>query len=857
MKFGKNLAHLSIPEWKAYNLDYNDLKSSIREVTKEPNAPLDSLHESFRSNFNYLNLFILSKCGELTRKLRVCKDGFELIQQNHHDSTSDKLSNLTGLHYKIVNEISTELRKLTKFILVQRIAVKKIFKKFKKHYPNEEVSQRFITSLTQDLASDPKSFINYDLTHLTARLLSLIDLVTKELDHLNSLIRAKFVYEPTSNGQLRERMSVSTAASVRHPHASLSSSPDSGVDDSVGLSMDLIGKFDLVSDLKKNFSLHTIISRDNISRNDLSLSVEVYLNIPKVCDSSLMSTIYLTTGAEDAYPSRVISYEGLSSSIIVAYTGGLRKYTYCCIPNSMVNLLLNYLSSPRESRANLKSQLQMLLGDDVSPIANSAMNSILDNNYSPSLKVVTNRTRYFLYKDSTQHENEDDVRDTMSASPSDDKWAIESSTPSTVDTKVYEDSYYMLFDENIFTSNETGKSILFDTKSMDSFPFNKFSIHSNDSKLHSFETSLKTSVDETILRNTYLPINLKKIPVKIQNFLSNTSVHMLKNLSLYDYMRSCYLNIIPDDANNHYSKLLNVNLMKGYENVENSNKQTALDMTINKDKSRSILRRQKSCMSIKCMGAEDSYRIDERTSLLDDGFRNYHKSINDQKTQAVSFVASEDYYNPYAGRFNDLETLDDNEEEDSYLVYLTFNPELEHNFFNDIMLTFIKFTHRVRRALGAFRPVQSTPLVFSQNKVYTLNHRDHQLLNYDSLSEDPAHFNYQNDYQIQLVSDYDHVLSIIYFILTFSALFISGINLGIIWGLLNLQERGTEFSFLSNVPVIILLTFGYLFALISSMASVNLSFHRFQVAPTSHACIIWIGFVAVLGTILWTGSAVL
>lgn len=857
MKFGKNLAHLSIPEWKAYNLDYNDLKASIREVTRKPNADLGPLRESFTGNFNYLNLFILSKYGELTRKIRVCEEGFDFIQQNSSDSTADKLSNLTGLHYKIINDISTELRKLTKFILVQRIALKKIVKKFKKHYPDETVAQKFISSLTQELSANPKSFLNYDLTQLTARLLSLVDNVTKELDHLNDLVHKKYVYEPTSNGQIRERTSISTSASVRHRNVSLSSSPDSRVDPRVGLSLDQIGKFDLVSHLKKNFSLHTLVPKDNISRNDLSLSVEVYLNMPKLCDSSVVSILYLTTGVDDPFPSKIISYDGLDSSIIVAYTGGLRKYTYCCVPNTIVELLLAYLESTDMPSAGLEPALTTFVNECQSPMTISALTSLMENGYSPSLKVVSHRTRYFLYKDSTQHENEDDVRDTISASPIDDNWATKSVTPSTIDTKVYEDSYYMLFDENIFTSNEIGTSILFDTMSMDSFPFNKFSIHSNDSKLHALETSLKTTVKDTVLQNELRAITLKKVPVKIQNFLSNTSVHMFKNLSLYDYMRSCYFNVVPDDVNNHYSKLLNINLLKGYENVESSNKQTTLDETISQDKSRSILKRQMSCLSLKGIGADDNYPTDERLSLLDNTSWTNSRQTKDLKTPAVSPISVDEYHNSFASRFNDLEMLDDNEEEDSYIVYLTFSNELDRNMLNDMVVSFIKFSHRFRRAFGSFRSLESSNNMLLLHKSHLLKHKDRHTLNYDSLSEDSTFFNSQNDYQIQFVSDYDYVLSILYFTLSFSALFISGINLGIVYGLHKLQEEGTEFGLLNNLSVISLLVFGYLFALVFSMTSVNLSFHRFRVTPASHACIIWIGVIAVLFTVLWTGAIVL
>lgn len=854
MKFGKNLAYLSIPEWKAYNLDYNDLKSKIREATRSPHSDLTSLHEAFVENFNYLNLFVLSKSGELSRKLKVCRNEFQLIEQDSNSSNAERLSNLTSLHYQIINEISGELRKLTKFILVQKIAVKKILKKFKKHYPNEALGQAFIGSLTQILMSNPKSFLNYDLTHLTTELLNLLDNVTRELNSLNELVHKKYLYEPTQ-GQHLPRPLISTAKSSR-TITTLGSSPESAIDPRVEFSVDHIGKFDLVSNVKKNFSLHTIIPKDVISRNDVCLSIEVYLNMPKLGNASRVLITYLTTGIDDANPSSIISYEELDLSIIIAFTGGLRKYGYCSLPNSITEVLLEYLNAQGKTRATLETKLLRYLdSSDLSNMTRLTLNHLIGSDLKPSLKIVCTRTRYYLSKDSTQHENEDDVKDTLSASPYDNDHGPESNTPSTVDTKVYEDSYYMHFDEDIFTTNEIHGNVLFDTSTMDPFPFNKFSIYSNDSKLHHFESSLQSTITENILDSKYKAITLKKMPVKLQNFVSNTSVHMLKNLSIYDYMRSCYFNVVPDDINNHYSKLLNINLFKAYENVENVTKQTNVDETISQDKSRSILKRQMSCKSLNGLSLRVATPVNERTSLFDNESVSNSRQTKDAQTSIVLSTFYDTYHNPYAQRYNDLETLDDNEEEDSYFIYLTFNSELEHNFLNNVLLSFIKFKHRVRRAMYAFRFLDANDSIWKHHKQQFSDHRGSSILNYDSLNEDPTYLTSEDDYKRLFICDYDHVLSILYFTLAISALFISGINLGIVYGLLKLQEEDVDFGIFNNLSVVSILVLGYLFALIFGMTSINLSFHRFREVPTSHSCIIWVAFIAVASTIFWTGAA--
>lgn len=41
MKYGFELSKRSVPEWRAYNLDYNEIKTIIKHATS-PNAPPDA-----------------------------------------------------------------------------------------------------------------------------------------------------------------------------------------------------------------------------------------------------------------------------------------------------------------------------------------------------------------------------------------------------------------------------------------------------------------------------------------------------------------------------------------------------------------------------------------------------------------------------------------------------------------------------------------------------------------------------------------------------------------------------------------------------------------------------------------------
>lgn len=43
MKYGSELSRRSVPEWRAYNLDYNEIKEIIKKATS-PNAPADAVN---------------------------------------------------------------------------------------------------------------------------------------------------------------------------------------------------------------------------------------------------------------------------------------------------------------------------------------------------------------------------------------------------------------------------------------------------------------------------------------------------------------------------------------------------------------------------------------------------------------------------------------------------------------------------------------------------------------------------------------------------------------------------------------------------------------------------------------------
>lgn len=836
MKFGQNLAHLSIPEWKVYNLEYNDLKALIRELTNSKSSDLSLLHQKFVDNFDYLNLFVMTKAGELDRRIKMDSRKFSRIKHSNDENIASQLARLNTLHYDVINEISIEARKLTKFIVVQKIAVKKIFKKLTKHYHDRTASKAFVTVLTQYLQSNPYSFHSFDLSKLTADLLFLLNKIDAELRYLLEYIHKKRTF--TDHNNFKTSTSKSPVRSLR----SLTLSDYAGLDDlnvdaSFGAA-DQVAMFDLITTLKKNFTVHSLVPKDVASCSDLRLTLDVYLSIPKVSALCRASIIYLTH-PNVPNPSWIMSYEELQLSVIMAFTGGLRKYSYCALLHNMVSIILAYLNEKDpEAKDSLKQKVSGYIScGGLSSMTRTTLYFILNCNLSPSLQTVFDRSRYFLSHKPSQHEDSSVMEARVSALT---EGSIEAPSAS-IDKKVYEDSFYMILDEKIFTSNTIASEISFDTTQLDPFPFNSFSICSNDLHLHAFEDQLITEIHDNVLQSKPRFSALKELPCKIRNLFKSALIHAFKDFSMLDYMNSCYFNEIPKNPNNHYSRLLNLNLLKNYENVEISIKRQTLDKTLIQSKSNLILHRQESCISL--LQSKDPTVV-STTPLTN--LTATVKSLVASPYSKSYVIPSTDYPNP---RISELENYsEENVSEDGYLLYLGFQNDLHDNIFSRIMLAFVKIKYRTLRAFWAFHLVDQQDGRWSKFKESKSFHACNEA-DYDSIHEDPSFFSNRNDYQIQFLQDYDCVVSFLAFSLCFSSVFVTAINLGILCSLRNLQGR---LKMLDNPILVILIFIGFLFALIFSMAGVHLYFQQFRTPPMLFSCVMWISLVFVNLTIMWS-----
>ncbi|KAG7665706.1 uncharacterized protein J8A68_000726 [[Candida] subhashii] len=749
MKFGNNLQYLSIPEWKCYNLDYNELKYQIRSITQNHShntQTLPKLKQSFIDNFDYINLFIATKYGELLRKYNYYEVYFHQLLNNSIISSSPSANNeevirhvlieLDEIFYQII-EISIELKKLSKFILIQKIAIKKIFKKFLKYYTSKN-NTKFILELKSYLTSNPKSLINFDLSSLTLKLTNFINLIKYERRRFNNLFTITTNTTTTSRSAMPmdRKLSLFSIAStlisdthyqnsvIRPNHrrnnstfgqASISSqrqqpqrsqSQNRPIPHIQQDPISLESHFDLSIYLKKNFQLHALIPQDSNTLNEIILNFNIYLNLKNISTSSTdyVSYIYLTHDNLSIEHSTIVSTSNSDSSIIIAHIGDLRKYGYCILPNNIVQLFISHLND--RSNEEIKQQLiDYFQQNECSHLTKKTIDYIVSHNLKPTLKLFCKRLRYIVDEEDSNDVNEVNENNNQECeSVIDDDVEDEDDEDQRSIISSYTDNRYLIaLDSEISTTNEKSyvNTVEFPENydSFDLFPHNHLAIYSNDSTLSNFEKSLETLIDvkDGLVKNQYG--TMKKLPKKVQTILNNNCVSLFKGLNFYQYQLSCYYNIIPNGEfiNNHYTNLLNLNLFKNFENIESLNQQINEENDLITKKSYKIIQHKMSMKSLHSpMNTFDNQKTNSLGSSTNSIFEAVANSNENEEEDGGSISPDE------LVQFNNDDTImedgdnEEDDEEDDYAIYLKMDEHGSHDSsLNNFILTVLNFKNRL------------------------------------------------------------------------------------------------------------------------------------------------------------------
>ncbi|KAK9382819.1 uncharacterized protein V2V93DRAFT_363587 [Kockiozyma suomiensis] len=180
MRYGYVLAQYSVPEWKAYAVDYDEFKELIKNtvVLGAGVGNEDIIYAALSEQIDRVNIFVRSKAGELDRRIRNCNKAVEVISKQDAARTYP-VSNAQRQRpiLRIESEIESlyhELQSLARFVSSHKIAFRKLVKAYNKRSQTSSLSSRFSV-----IIDNPKSFAKRDFTPLIVELSFLYDLVRR------------------------------------------------------------------------------------------------------------------------------------------------------------------------------------------------------------------------------------------------------------------------------------------------------------------------------------------------------------------------------------------------------------------------------------------------------------------------------------------------------------------------------------------------------------------------------------------------------------------------------------------------------------------------------------------------------
>ncbi|WLF80073.1 hypothetical protein PVL30_003845 [Lodderomyces elongisporus] len=889
MKFGSNLQHLSTPQWKSYNIDYNDLKYQIKIVTNNKEAStkitrqqLSKLQHSFIENIEYANLFVITKYGELNRKLqhletllnKIREEGNTTTNANTNANTNASANANTNantnayfieideLFYQAL-EISSVLKNLSKYILLQKIALKKLFKKFLKYHHSKKEAVTFVSDLKTFMLQNPKSLINFDLSKITLELTNFINVIkyernmiekysqTPALQRKNSLFSIASTMNSSSDYQnsILQKATATAMATESRTGTGIGTGTctPSNIDSSNYQQIPQTPEsyFDLLTLLKKNFKLDCLVPAD--ITNDVTLNFNIYLNL-KTFNEDMMSTTYLNNDLLEE-PAMIVSNASNPNSLIIAPIGGLRKYSYCILPNNIVQIFLNHLYD--RFNEEYKNQLFDYFQTATS-LTKKTINFIVANDYTPKSKVFYKRARYTIVDD------DDDDDDDCDCESNNNYGKENNNINNNVDednedrrserkkkmAPSEDDGYLLSFERDISTTDKIQFISVIDFPEdyheMDIFPHNHLGVYSNQPNLADFESSLLTDVDMKtgLVENKFHTTNFRRFPKKLQQILGNNGITLYKGFDYYQYQLSCYFNIVPNAKyiNNHYTNLLKLNLLKTFENVESTHQQSNQEEAIIRHKSTTILNHKLSLQSRKAIEEEVQDQDQQQQQQQQERQNSYNSSVFDISPEQDSLSVSPAYIH------------DDNQI--GAFVQSVLN--LKNKFFNN------EDAINTKSSSPYNKKIHENPFFHEASEIdpYTrlLSVYQNQSTGYDSINDEPVSYLHRNDYQHKYEYNYDQTLSYIYFSITIVSLFLSGLQLGIFYSIFKATspDSSSRFVVRDNLGVVVVLVFAMIVSMLFNLIGINLLFYRFTQAPQMHSSIVWGGLVITCMGICWS-----
>ncbi|KAF8422105.1 hypothetical protein EV426DRAFT_186303 [Tirmania nivea] len=168
MKYGEALPQRSVLEWRAFNLDYNEICRLIKKNTigripvSNPNSETefdDELFEVLLEQLERIELFVKSKAGEIDRRIVQSQKAISTLYQKDKSNTlsAKRLARYVKAEAEVERALY-ETQNLSRFTKAQHTGFKKLLKKYKKWTGSTCVVDRFTIILEPETAFHNRDF---------------------------------------------------------------------------------------------------------------------------------------------------------------------------------------------------------------------------------------------------------------------------------------------------------------------------------------------------------------------------------------------------------------------------------------------------------------------------------------------------------------------------------------------------------------------------------------------------------------------------------------------------------------------------------------------------------------------------
>lgn len=823
MKFGVQLYDRATAKWRNYNIDYNELKNAIRIATSEDvgsseedandasessaslqgalRAALRAMYRAFEEQIELVSLFVDSKVGEIQRRLVALKRQCNLLvkQAQGDEGHSAVFQRVTdrklAVYRKDLEAISKDVQDLSRFILLQKIAIRKLFKKFLKHSTYARKQQLVDKMTCKFLVEDPKAFTNANLKDLSSEMSLLFDFLQsfneqtlepndrKRQTSIHTLDSLQFPArnQLSTTNPLASRIATFDIISKKKGPRILSFWVHS--DNLNEIKFYLSSHFKLITDESLLVEEHALSPKkprrgSNVklreTRSSLNLATDankpsqnvadnqdhdftpetettvVWLNNPTtpLMTSSPNATQHSAndstpTFQADPYPHVCLSTPSLVDPVLFTPVGGLRQFTIATLNQQLMkDLFVNQISDKDAFKQHMREEYakHKIVGNPT--MADISLDWVIESGVKPLAQVRSNRLRYI-----TTDKSEQKISSYISLD-----WGIES-----------------------FTDDVLDLSHPPSTKNRVSFKHAILEIHF-DSNVQDLPQALQKLI------NSHLVYQVDQLNFSLNNYLVCRYVHD----SLSD---SCIINYVAPWFDIYDSA--DIRKIPSIEEPEPEG-----GILLNKDEGHQPQQSQQA-------GYWNEF--DNGSDFGDDNNGFYLEDTDSDENGAAS----------------------DNGPGLEWMSEVTMNKILEYANTLTRWVEMVKNGGSFREQEALLRPVE----------------RHYSLYN-DGSDEDGSRksaliYGAINSRETIKYANHDHVLSFVYMSSLFVSYLLSGIGISIIVGLFQ-YSQSISFTWI-GATVIGVAMLALLISVLLSVAGVCLSMYRYKHAPLWHYVFIWLG----------------